>query len=153
MAVKKATKVEKETRDEEIKSSGERYFYAIGKRKTAVVQVKITPVEKAGKGISVNGGKIEEYFLLDQLRDIIRSPFIILGQDGKFDTEIKASGGGKSSQADAAKLGISRALVKFDEGFRRVLKSGGFLRRDARVVERKKPGLKKARRSPQWAKR
>lgn len=152
MTVKKV-KEEKTINKTKKEFSAGRYFYAVGKRKTAVAQVKIYPVEKNEKDIVVNGKKINEYFTVSQLQSVVKSPLITIGREGKFDIDIKVSGGGKSGQADAARLGISRALVEFEGDLRKILKSVGFLKRDSRVVERKKPGLKKARRSPQWAKR
>ena len=130
-----------------------KYFYAIGKRKTAVAQVRLYPQAKAEKGIVVNGKKKNEYFGIMRLQNIISAPLVVSSQEGKFDVIAKVFGGGLSSQAEAIRLGISRALIIHDKSLRKSLKSLGFLRRDARKVERKKPGLKKARRAPQWAKR
>lgn len=149
---------EKKVKENKIKPEDDKiftgkYFYAIGKRKTAVAQVRIYPAGKSEKGIIVNGNKINDYFTLSRLQEVINSPFISTGNEGKFDAAIRVSGGGKNGQAEAIRLGISRALVNFDGELRKVLKGMGFLKRDARVVERKKPGLKKARRAPQWAKR
>ena len=87
------------------------------------------------------------------MQDVVLAPFATCGQDGKFNVSVKVNGGGVNAQADAMRLGISRALIKFSADFRKSLKVVGFLTRDARKVERKKPGKRKARRSPQWAKR
>jgi len=130
-----------------------KYFYSIGKRKTAVAQVRIYPVNKAIDDGSCNGKKISDYFTIMRLRDLIKSPLVNTGNEEKFDMNIKVSGGGINSQAEAIRLGISRALVKYEPSLRKQLKDLGFLTRDSRIVERKKPGLKKARRAPQWAKR
>ncbi len=166
MAVKKvAKKVKKESpkaspakEAKEIKEvsavfSGE-YFYAVGKRKTSVAQVRIYPAAKDGKSkIIVNEKELDVYFPIARLQNTVKDPLIGAGQEGKFNISAKVYGGGVSSQAEAVRLGMARALVKFDQTFTKALKDLGFLTRDSRAVERKKPGLKKARRSPQWAKR
>ncbi len=150
MVTVKKVEEKEETKKEAITP---RYFCAVGRRKTAVAQVRIYSVEKADKGILVNDRKMDEYFPLFRLRDAIKSPIISVGQEGKFDVSVHVAGGGINAQAEAIRLGIARALVKFDETLRKALRDRGFLTRDARVVERKKPGLRKARRAPQWAKR
>jgi len=125
--------------------------WATGKRKTAIAQVQYFP---KGKGkISINKKTVKEYFPVFDLFQIVLSPLKLLNQEKVFDFRIKVHGGGMKSQAEAARLGIARALVSFDPEWRKELKSAGFLRRDARKKERKKPGLKRARRAPQWAKR
>jgi small subunit ribosomal protein S9 len=129
-----------------------KYFYGIGKRKTSVAQIKIYESTKDQNEIAVNGKKAEIYFTVSRLIDTVRSPLAVAGQ-GKFDIVVKVSGGGINSQAEAIRLGISRALVEFDSSLKKSLRDRGFMTRDARKVERKKPGLKKARRAPQWAKR
>jgi small subunit ribosomal protein S9 len=149
--VEKAEKAEKI--DKEIVLEKRQYISAVGKRKTAIARVRIYPCEKPSKSIIINDKKLEEYFVLSRSVEVVKSPFSAVGQDGKFDVTVKVFGGGISAQADAVRLGISRALVKFDETFRKALKDRKYLTRDPRVVERKKPGLKKARKSPQWAKR
>lgn len=129
-----------------------RYFYAVGRRKSAVAKVKL--FETFGKEeIVVNGRKMEDYFGVLRLRNVVREPLEKLGKEKQFSIEAKVVGGGISAQAEALRLGIARSLVLFDEGLRKVLKDLKLLTRDPRVVERKKAGLKKARRSPQWAKR
>jgi len=157
---KKAVKPAKEEKEEikaEIVSEKEffsgKYFYGLGKRKTAVAQVRIYPNSKSEGRVIVNGKDLNDYLTIARHQDLVKSPFISAGQEGKFDVSAKIFGGGISAQAEAIRLGISRALVGFDESLRKALKSAGFLTRDARIVERKKPGKKKARRSPQWAKR
>jgi len=125
--------------------------WATGKRKTAIAQVQFFP---KGKGkISINKRTVKEYFPVFDLFQIVFSPLKLLNQEKVFDFRIKVHGGGMKSQAEAARLGIARALVSFDPEWRKELKSAGFLRRDARKKERKKPGLKRARKAPQWAKR
>jgi small subunit ribosomal protein S9 len=151
MVTKKPAKT-KEIQEEK-KTAEARYFYAVGKRKTSIAQVKIYPNNKNSEEISINGRKLDEYFAISRSRDLARSPLSVAGQDRKFDVLVKVYGGGISSQAEAVRLGISRALVKFDETLKKSLRDRGFMTRDARKVERKKPGLKKARRAPQWAKR
>ncbi|MFA5777770.1 MAG: 30S ribosomal protein S9 [Parcubacteria group bacterium] len=136
------------------KAVSEKYFYAVGRRKTSVAQVRIIPSEKAGDNdYVVNNKKVKEYFPGISLQNAVFGPLKTVGSFGKFKFSILVRGGGFKGQAEASKLGIARALVKYDEKLRKVLKDLGFLTRDSRKVERKKPGLKKARKSPQWAKR
>ncbi|MFA6393771.1 MAG: 30S ribosomal protein S9 [Patescibacteria group bacterium] len=127
-----------------------RYIAAIGRRKRAIAQTRL--YEK-GKGIiMVNGMKATDYFPAG-LMMTVNQPLKLTGRNKDFDFSILTSGGGKSGQSEAVRLGISRALIKFDPELRPALKAKGYLTRDAREVERKKPGLKKARRAPQWSKR
>jgi|SRR5665647_1177422 len=128
------------------------YIYALGRRKTSVAQVRVYAKHKGEQAIIINGKNLDEYFTIDRLRDAVKAPLVALGKEG-FSVSVKVVGGGIMGQAEAAKLGIARALVKMDEANKPVLRGLGFMTRDARVVERKKPGLKKARKSPQWAKR
>ncbi len=139
----------------EIKSmQKEKYFYAVGRRKTSVVVVKMTPGEKAGENdLAVNKKKMKEYFSVPVFQNIFLAPLKATGNINKFKIEVLAKGGGFRGQAEAARLGIARALVKYNPEYKKPLRDLGYLTRDARVVERKKPGLKKARRAPQWAKR
>jgi small subunit ribosomal protein S9 len=133
------------------KSDIKEYFYAAGKRKTAIARVRLYP---KGKGlITVNGKPGNEYFSLVTSSGIINSPLKMTGLSKEFDISIKVSGGGVSAQAEAIRHGISRALLHFNDTLRTTLKKAGFLTRDARVKERKKPGLKRARRAPQFSKR
>ena len=126
------------------------YFYSAGKRKTAIARVKLF---QDGKGdIMVNGKQAKEHFAGVQVENAL-APFKLTDTKGKFDVEVQVVGGGKSAQSDAVRLGISRALLLFDPELRTTLKREGFLRRDARIKERKKPGLKRARRAPQFSKR
>ena len=158
MAVKKTPKkVEKPKEEKPKKELVEekklpKYFYAVGRRKTSVAQVRIFPCEKTTQTI-INEKKLDDYFSIARMREMVRAPFKVIGKDGKFDFTVLVRGGGINSQAEAIRLGISRALIKFDEALKKQLKDRGYLTRDSRIVERKKPGLKKARKSPQWAKR
>lgn len=156
MATKATTK--KETTKAAVKKKAaavpaeERYVYAVGRRKTAIAQVRLTPTAKA-EGAVVNGRPVREYFGTAALETTALSPLRTAGLEESFIVSVLVRGGGLNGQADAVKLGVARALVKHDAALRATLKASGFLTRDARAVERKKPGLKKARRSPQWAKR
>jgi len=134
-----------------VKKSTKVYFYGTGRRKNAVACVRIVP----GTGvITVNGKDIDEYFGLETLKLIIRQPLVATATEGKFDLICKAIGGGISGQAGAIRHGLSRALVKADtDAYKAILKKAGFLTRDSRMKERKKPGLKKARKASQFSKR
>ncbi len=124
--------------------------YATGKRKNAIARVWIKP----GPGkITVNGRDVETYFARPVLRMLLNQPFNAAGREGQYDVVCTVKGGGLSGQAGAVRHGISRALTYFEPGLRPALKSGGFLTRDSRVVERKKYGKRKARRSFQFSKR
>ncbi len=145
--IEEKVEVQKEEAGE--KKSG--YLYAIGRRKQAIAAVKLY---KNGQGkMSVNGKLYSEYFSTDELEQIVSSPLKSVGQVDKVDIEANVSGGGLRGQAEAVRLGISRALVQLNVNFKKNLRKAGFLTRDPRVKERKKPGLKKARRAPQWQKR
>lgn len=124
--------------------------YATGRRKESVARVWLKP--GAGR-ITVNGREVEKYFARPVLRMIMNQPFEAAGKAQQFDVMCTVTGGGLSGQAGAVRHGISRAMVAFDPGLRPALKSGGFLTRDSRRVERKKYGLAKARRSFQFSKR
>jgi small subunit ribosomal protein S9 len=138
---------------EKFPMSSEKYFFSIGKRKTSVAQVRLYESKEDALAMKVNGRELPNYFPVARLRDLILAPLVNTSQEKKVIVSAKVSGGGSNSQAEAIRLGIARALVKRDENFKKQLKDLGFLTRDARKVERKKPGLKKARRGPQWAKR
>jgi small subunit ribosomal protein S9 len=125
-------------------------YSATGRRKTSIAQVNITP--GTGK-ITVNKKTIDTYFPRETLRMIIRQPFELIGATGKHDTTVSVNGGGATGQAGAVRLGISRALLKMDGDLRLKLKKEGFLTRDPREVERKKYGLKGARKRFQFSKR
>ena len=125
-------------------------FYGTGRRKSAVARVYI----KAGKGnITVNKRELDDYFGLETLKTIVRQPLVATDTEKKYDINVNVRGGGTTGQAGAIRHGIARALLKVDEDFRPALKAAGFLTRDPRMKERKKPGLKKARRAPQFSKR
>ncbi len=131
-------------------TSAKPYFYGTGRRKKSVARVRVYP----GTGsITVNGKDIDEYFGLETLKLIINQPFGVTGTTGKFDIVVNVNGGGISGQAGAIRHGIARALVLADETYRPALKQAGFLTRDPRMKERKKYGLKAARRAPQFSKR
>lgn len=127
------------------------YYEGVGRRKTSVARVRIYPKKKEKNFYLVNEKKYEEYFPTLELKDLVNSPFKEISNN--FYTTVKIKGGGVKSQAGALKLGLSRALVLFNPDFRSILRIGGFLTRDARIRERKKFGLKRARRAPQWRKR
>ncbi len=131
--------------------AADRYVYAVGRRKTASVQARIYMNTKTDNVI--NGRPLEKYFGTATLITNVWAPIKAVGMEEKMSFTLLAQGGGMTGQSDAAKLALARALVKHDPLLRPVLKAAGFLTRDARKVERKKPGLKKARRAPQWAKR
>lgn len=124
--------------------------YATGKRKNAVARVWVKP--GSGK-ITVNGREFATYFARPVLQMILQQPILAAARDGQFDIDATVAGGGLSGQAGAVRHGISKALTYFEPGLRSVLKKGGFLTRDSRVVERKKYGKAKARRSFQFSKR
>jgi len=130
-----------------------KYFYATGRRKTAVAQVRV--YEKGEKpGIIINELDSGRYFSENKnLIEKVFAPLVIFDLKGKFYVTVKVLGGGPVGQAEAIRLGISRALLKIKEDYKKDLKLHGYLTRDPREVERKKPGLKKARRAPQWKKR
>lgn len=142
------TPVAEEKVSEEKKSG---YLYARGRRKEAIATVRLY---KNGKGkITVNGKLYSEYFPTEEMEQTVSSPLKSVGQADKVDIESMARGGGKRGQAEAVRLGISRALVQLNINFKKNLRKAGFLTRDPRMKERKKPGLKRARRAPQWQKR
>ena len=131
-------------------TSAKPYFYGTGRRKKSVARVRIYP----GTGtITINGKDVEEYFGLETLKLIINQPFGVTGTTGKFDIVANVNGGGISGQAGAIRHGVARALLAADEANRPALKQAGFLTRDPRMKERKKYGLKGARRAPQFSKR
>ena len=129
--------------------SAERY-YGTGRRKKSVARVYVMP----GKGnITINKRNIDEYFGLETLKVIVRQPLVATETEGKYDVVVNVKGGGYTGQAGAIRHGLSRALLKVDEEFRPTLKKEGYLTRDPRMKERKKYGLKAARRAPQFSKR
>lgn len=130
--------------------AADKVYYATGRRKTSAARVFLKP----GKGnVTINGFKAEEYLKRMQSKMVILQPFEVLSQTGKFDVNATVSGGGENGQTGAIRLGIARALTAFDPAFRPALKKAGYLTRDPRMVERKKYGLRGARRRGQYSKR
>ena len=126
------------------------YYYGTGRRKSSVARVRVYP--GTGK-ITINDRDIDSYFGLETLKLIVRQPLALTGTTEKFDIVVRVAGGGVTGQAGAIRHGLSRALLQFDENLRPALKKAGFLTRDPRLKERKKYGLKGARRAPQFSKR
>ena len=131
-------------------TSAKPYFYGTGRRKSSVARVRLYP--GSGK-ITINGRDVEDYFGLETLKLLINQPFGVTGTEGKFDIVANVRGGGISGQAGAIRHGVSRALLLADDSYRTLLKKAGFLTRDPRMKERKKYGLKAARRASQFSKR
>ncbi len=128
----------------------DRYFYATGKRKTSVAKVRLYK----GKGAAtVNDKALKDFFAIQLERETVLSPLKAVGMEKDYDISAKVHGGGTTGQSEAIRHGISRALLEIDPLLRTTLKKAGFLTRDPRVKERKKPGLHRARRGPQFAKR
>ena len=131
--------------------SKRQYQYGTGRRKSSVARVRLY---QGGTGaITINGRDIDDYFGLDTLKAIARQPLALTETEGKFDIVCTLAGGGVAGQAGALRHGLSRALLQYDPELRTVLKKAGFLTRDPRMKERKKYGLKAARRAPQFSKR
>ena len=125
-------------------------YYGTGRRKTSTARVYLKP----GKGeITVNKRTLDEYFGRETSRMIVRQPFAAIEMENKFDVRVNVDGGGPSGQAGAIRHGITRALMAYDETLRKPLRTAGYVTRDAREVERKKYGLHKARKRPQYSKR
>ena len=131
--------------------SKKKYFYGTGRRKSSVARVRV--YENGTGSIIINGREIDNYFGLDTLKMVVRQPLEATGTVGKVDIVATVTGGGVSGQAGAIRHGISRALLLLNPEFRAALKAAGFLTRDPRMKERKKYGLKAARRAPQFSKR
>lgn len=129
----------------------EKYIEAVGRRKTATARVRITPAKETT--VVINELPIAEYFKLKELEHVVNSVFAVDEKSGTYEVTAKVRGGGLSSQAESIRLGIARALVKEEADRRKPLKKAGYLKRDPRSKERKKFGLLKARRRPQWSKR
>ena len=131
-------------------TSAKPYFYGTGRRKKSVARVRLYP----GTGVvTINGRNIDEYFGLETMKLIVNQPFAVTDTVGKFDIVANVKGGGFSGQAGAIRHGVARALLSADENYKPLLKKAGFLTRDPRMKERKKYGLKGARRAPQFSKR
>lgn len=127
------------------------FIKAIGRRKTATAQVRVYKAAK--EEITVNGQAMEDYFRMPHHQKIVRQPFTKTQYEEAFKVTVIVQGGGVSAQAEAIRHGISRAFISYDPNVRPILKQAGMLRRDPRAKERKKPGLKKARKASQWSKR
>ena len=128
----------------------ENCFYGTGRRKSSVARVRLLP----GTGVvTINGREMDDYFGLETLKLLVRQPLELTGTLGKYDVKVNVVGGGVSGQAGAIRHGITRALIASDESLKAVLKKAGFVTRDPRMKERKKYGLKAARRAPQFSKR
>jgi len=125
-------------------------YYGTGRRKKSVARVRLLPGE--GK-VTINGRDIDDFFGLETLKVIMKQPLVLTKTEGRFDVIVGVKGGGFTGQAGAIRHGISRALLEVDPDFRGELKKAGYLTRDPRMKERKKPGLKKARKAPQFSKR
>jgi len=147
----KKVKVVKPEVKPEVKPKPEKYFEADGRRKTAVARVQL--FTQGEKTFLINRKPIEVYFPAAELQQIVKSPLEIMKCLDKFRVSVIVRGGGLHAQAEAMRHGITRALVLFNPDFRKRLKKAGFLTRDSRMRERKKFGLKRARRAPQWQKR
>ena len=131
-------------------NAGQRYYYGLGRRKCSIAQVRLFP----GEGnIVVNGLTSQDYFGRESLDLLVQSPLRTVETGATFNAVVKVHGGGKSGQAGAVRLGIARALLAADTENRATLRANGLLTRDPRVKERKKPGLRRARRAPQYTKR
>jgi small subunit ribosomal protein S9 len=133
----------------EPKFSG-KYHYGTGRRKTATARVRL--YEGSGQ-VFVNGKLAQDYLSPASLLDVVQQPLVAVGMKDRFDVSVMVSGSGPNSQAEAIRHGVARALLDVDIALRKTLKSAGLLTRDPRAKERKKPGLKRARRAPQFAKR
>ena len=131
--------------------SKKKYFYGTGRRKSSVARVRV--FENGTGVITINGRDINDYFGLDTLKLVVNQPLVTTAMVGKVDIAVTVAGGGVSGQAGAIRHGISRALILLNPEFRAALKAAGFLTRDPRMKERKKYGLKAARRAPQFSKR
>ncbi len=133
--------------------NNEKYFYATGRRKSAVAKVRLYEDDKK-EALLVNNKEYKDYFSNNSaLIDKVYSPFKLLHLENKFRVSAMVNGGGPNGQAEAIRLGIARALLILNEEYKKELRASEYLTRDPRKVERKKPGLKKARRAPQWKKR
>jgi len=128
-----------------------KYYQGTGRRKNAIARVRI--YEKGKGGIIINNKNLEEFFKFFEYKQQAISPLELTDKKDKLDVMVKVSGGGQRGQAEAIRHGIARALVDMDQELKPVLRKNGYLTRDPRAKERKKPGLKRARRAPQWRKR
>ncbi|MDD5489970.1 MAG: 30S ribosomal protein S9 [Candidatus Moranbacteria bacterium] len=151
----KKKKVQEEKKGEKV-AAKQKYFHGLGRRKSAIVSAKIIVSKakfKIPDSVKINNRLFPEYFPLADLQRTVAAPFQAVSFEGDFEVSATAKGGGPRGQAEAMRLAISRALVKYNETNRKALRDLGYLTRDARKVERKKAGLRKARRAPQFSKR
>ena len=150
---KEPVKVEKEKKKEVSlgRKKKDKYYYAVGRRKRAIATVRI--YKEGEDKITVNDKELKDFFPYFEYQEIVLAPLKLAGQIKRGNITIKVKGGGPRGQAEAARLSIARALIEADKEYRPQLKKAGFLMRDPRKKERKKPGLKRARRAPQWKKR
>jgi small subunit ribosomal protein S9 len=132
-------------------NGGDRYIEAVGRRKTAIARVRITPATKTT--YSINGKDLEKYFTIKEMQITAVEALTTSKLEAKFKISVLLSGGGMNAQADAMRHGMARAIIEYDKELRGVLKKAGLLKRDPRAKERRKFGLKKARKAPQWSKR
>ncbi len=141
------------TKEKSVSGDKERYIEAVGRRKTAIARVRITPASK--QSFEINGKELHVYFPVDEMQRIAHEPFLEVGDTAgtKYKVTAVINGGGIHSQSEALRHGIARALVKNTPELRKTLKKVGHLKRDPRAKERRKFGLKKARKAPQWSKR
>ena len=128
------------------------YISAVGRRKSAIARVRLSSKEAEGLKVTVNGRDMKDFFMYQEWQNIVTSPLTLTG-NLKREVSVLVRGGGTNGQAEAIRHGISRALVSLDETLKATLRKAGYLTRDPRAKERKKPGLKRARRAPQWSKR
>lgn len=143
---------QKKVKEEKETEKQTKYLKGLGRRKTSTARIRLFNNEE-GKNFSVNGKPLEKYFPTLELQKTVLSPFEKMSCLGQFDVKVLVNGGGLNSQAEAIRNGIAKALVLFNPEFRKRLKKAGYLTRDSRMRERKKFGLKRARRAPQWQKR
>jgi small subunit ribosomal protein S9 len=157
MAIAKIIKKGKKTENSrEVTPQKSIYYAGIGRRKAAVSRVRLFDEKKEVSlidAITINERKLKDFFPLAQMQEILMIPLRILGEKNTFRISVKVTGGGIRGQAEATQLGLARAIVKFDEKMRKALRDLGCLTRDSRIVERKKAGLRKARRAPEFSKR
>lgn len=148
---KKIAPIKRKPKEEMPKKTSGEYLQGTGRRKTSVARVRL--YEKKDGGMIVNGKKVEEYFPTETLQKTALSALDKMKSLDRFEVRVVVKGGGLSSQAEAIRHGVSRALILHDPEYKKRLKKAGFLTRDSRMKERKKFGLKRARRAPQWSKR
>lgn len=157
VAPKITSEIVSETEEKSHEEKSVRYYEAVGRRKRAVARVRlwtVRPSDSAAEGnFIINSKPHKTYFPSERAQNEAEAAFKKLKAFNRFRVSVAVGGGGVQAQAEAVRHGASRALIKFDPNFRKKLKKAGYLRRDSREVERKKPGLKKARRAPQWTKR